>query len=143
MKQVASNNSEKKDVPAKDVNTYLAAVPHDMQIILENLRKTIKDAAPMAEESISYRIPTYKYHGPLVHFVARKNYCSFIVVNKSILETLKSELEDYDISGTTIHFTPDKPLPSTLVQKIVKARIEENEQNNQKKRLKEISKKRS
>jgi len=127
MKQVASNNSEKKDVPAKDVNTYLAAVPHDMQIILENLRKTIKDAAPMAEESISYRIPTYKYHGPLVHFVARKNYCSFIVVNKSILETLKSELEDYDISGTTIHFTPDKPLPSTLVQKIVKARIEENE----------------
>ena len=78
---------------AKDVNTYLAAVPHDMRIILEDLRKTIKDAAPGAEESISYRIPPYKYHGPLVHFVARKNYCSFIVVNKSILDKFKSELQ--------------------------------------------------
>lgn len=122
-----------KTIQPKNVDEYLQALPEETQTTLEMVRKTIKAAAPGAEESISYKIPTYKYHGPLVHFVARKNYCSFIVASKSILETFKSELEDYDISGTTIHFTPEKPLPATLVQKIVKARVKENELNNQKK----------
>ena len=122
-----------KTIQPKNVDEYLQALPEEMRTTLEKVRQIIKAAAPMAEESISYQIPTYKYHGPLVHFVARKNYCSFIVVSKSILETFKSELEDYDISGTTIHFTPEKPLPATLIQKIVKARFKENEQNNQKK----------
>jgi uncharacterized protein YdhG (YjbR/CyaY superfamily) len=62
-----------------------------------------------------------------VHFVARENYCSFIVVSRQVLETFKNELKDYDISGTTIHFTPKHPLPAALVEKIVKARIRENE----------------
>ena len=122
-----------KKIQPKNVDEYLQALPEEMRTTLEKVRQIIKAAAPMAEESISYQIPTYKIHGPLVHFVARKNYCSFIVVSKSILETFKSELEDYDISGTTIHFTPEKPLPATLIQKIVKARFKENEQNNQKK----------
>lgn len=116
-----------KTIQPKIVDEYLHALPEEMRTILEMVRQTIKAAAPLAEESISYQIPTYKYHGPLVHFVARKNYCSFIVVSKSILETFKSELEDYDISGTTIHFTPEKPLPATLIQKIIKARVKENE----------------
>jgi uncharacterized protein YdhG (YjbR/CyaY superfamily) len=63
----------------------------------------------------------------LVHFVARASYCSFIAVSKTVLGKFKSELEDYDTSGTTIHFTAAKPLPAKLVEKIVKARIAENE----------------
>ena len=122
-----------KTIQSRNVDEYLQALPEEIRTTLEMVRQTIKAAAPGTEESISYQIPTYKYQGPLVHFVARKNYCSFIVVSKSILETFKSELEDYDISGTTIHFTPDKPLPATLVQKIVKARIKENELNKEKK----------
>ena len=63
--------------PAKNVDEYLAAVPEMVQPVLEKLRKTIRSAAPQAEEVISYQIPTYKYHGPLVHFAAFRNHCSF------------------------------------------------------------------
>jgi uncharacterized protein YdhG (YjbR/CyaY superfamily) len=127
MKKVASKGDGKKAVPAKDVDAYLARVPQDVKPVLEDLRKAIKSAAPKAEEVISYQIPTYKYHGPLVHFMAGKNHCSFVAVSESVLETFKSDLEGYKISGTTIHFSAANPLPARLVKKIVKARVKENE----------------
>ena len=120
----------KKDHPqkqAKNVDEYLAAVPEDVQSVLEKLRKTIRSAAPKAEEVISYQIPMFKYHGPLVFFAAFRNHCSFYVVSKPIMEAFSSELKPWDASGTTIHFSAKKPLPASLVKKIVKARIEENE----------------
>jgi len=94
----------KKGIPARDVGAYLSSVPHDQWMILEQLRRAIKAAAPNVEEVISYRIPTYKYRGPLVHFMAHKDYCSFIVASKAVVQKFKSALADYDISGTTIHF---------------------------------------
>ncbi len=124
MKKTASI---KKTSPAKDVDAYLASTPKELRAVLENLRQAIKAAAPKAEEVISYQIPTYKYHGPLVHFVARASYCSFIAVSKTVLEKFKTELADFDTSGTTIHFTAENPLPAALVKKIVKARVAENE----------------
>lgn len=127
MKKVASKKSTKQDVVAKDVDAYLAAVPQDKRAVLEKLRKTIMAAAPKAEECIRYRMPAYKYNGLLVFFAAFKNHCSFFVGSKTILKPLKKELKDYNTSAGTIHFTPDKPLPATLVKKIVKARIKENE----------------
>jgi len=111
------------------VDEYLAKVPEKTRAALEKLRLAIRAAAPQAEEIISYQIPTYKYFGPLVHFVARKDYCSFIVTSRPVLETFKSELKPSDVSGTTIHFPPENPLPAALVRKIVKARIAENEKN--------------
>ncbi len=66
--------------------------------------------------------------GPLVHFAAFKDHCSLIVISKNILKTFDKELQSYKTSGTTIHFTPDKPIPAALVQKIVKTRIKENEE---------------
>lgn len=72
--------------------------------------------------------PTYKYHGPLVHFVARKKYISFIVVSRSVMETFKNELKPFDTSGTTIHFSAENPLPADLVRKIVELRSKENEE---------------
>ena len=125
IKKVDSNYDAKKRGPA-DVDAYLSSVPQEQRAVLENLRQAIKAAAPKAEEIISYQIPTYKFHGPLVHFMAHKNYCSFIVVDKSILENYRNELKDYDTSGTTIHFSAENPLPSVLVKKIVRARVEEN-----------------
>ena len=77
---------------------------------------------------ISYQIPTYKHEGPLVHFAAFENHCSFVVVTKSIISAFKKELEPFKTSGTTIHFSPEKPLPASLVRKIVKARLKENEE---------------
>ncbi|MGZ7117453.1 MAG: iron chaperone [Methanobacterium sp.] len=120
------NNAE-KSAPAKNVEEYIASAPKKHQEALKNIRNTIREAAPQAEELISYRIPSYKYHGSLVHFAAFKNHCSFIVVNKTILETFKSELEGYYTSGATIRFTAEKSLPEALVKKIVKKRMEENE----------------
>lgn len=116
-----------KSSKPQTVDEYLSTVPKVQRSALEDLRETIKAATRESEELISYGIPTYKYHGPLVHFVARKNYNSFIVVNKDILETFKSELEGYDTSGTTIHFTAENPIPRALIKKIVKTRMKENE----------------
>ncbi|MGA9118453.1 MAG: DUF1801 domain-containing protein [Bacteroidota bacterium] len=112
---------------AKDVDAYLSMVPRDKRAVLEKLRKSIQAAAPHAEEVISYGIPGYRYRGTLVFFAAFKNHCSLFAAGRSILEAFKDELKRYDISGTTIHFTPGNPLPATLVRKIVKARIVENE----------------
>jgi uncharacterized protein YdhG (YjbR/CyaY superfamily) len=127
VKKVSSYYGVKKNVPAKDINAYLEAVPPDTRGILQNLRKAIKAAAPKAEEVISYQIPGYKYYGPLVFFAAFKNYCSFYVVNKSIIKTFGRELKPCDTSGTTIHFSGENPLPASLVKKIVLARVKENE----------------
>lgn len=113
--------------PAKSVDEYLAAAPEEARPVLEKLRKTIRAAAPMAEEVISYQIPTYKYHGPLVHFAAFRNHCSFFAVSKSIIDRFSNELEPWDTSGTTIHFSAKNPLPASLVKNIVKTRIAENE----------------
>ena len=124
MKKAASS---KKNAPAKDVDAYLASTSKEQRAALDNLRAAIKAAAPKAEEVISYQIPTYKYHGPLVHFVARESYCSFIAVSKTVLEKFKVELASFDTSGTTIHFMVENPLPAALVKKIVKARVAENE----------------
>jgi uncharacterized protein YdhG (YjbR/CyaY superfamily) len=126
MRKSASKDT-KRNVPARDVDGYLAALPKEARVTLEKLRKTIKAAAPKAEEAISYQIPTFKYRGPLVFFAAFKNHCSFYAVSKSIMKTFSSELKPYDASGTTIHFSAENPLPAMLVKKIVKARIEENE----------------
>ena len=110
-----------------DVDMYLASIPKQMSALLQRLRLAIRDAAPEAEETISYRIPTYKYHGTLLHFVARDNYCSFIVTSAAILEKFKKEPGPFKISGTTIHFTAEKPIPAKLVKKNVRARVDQSE----------------
>lgn len=118
----------KESARPETVDDYVAAVPKEDRDVLENLRNTIKSAAPEAEEVISYGIPTYKYKGPLVHFAAFKNHLSFYGVNKSLLETVKDELKDHKLSGTTIHFSAKNPLPEEFVKKIVQKRIEQNEE---------------
>jgi uncharacterized protein YdhG (YjbR/CyaY superfamily) len=120
----------KKDstaIIAKNMGEYLATLPDTQRNALEALRQTIKEAAPEAEEVISYQIPAFKYKGMLVYFAAYKNHCSFFVGNGSLIASMKSELTDYETTKSAIHFTPEKPLPITLVQKIVWRRIGENE----------------
>ena len=117
----------KKEAPAKDIDTYLAALPVDQRVTLEKLRKTIKAAAPKAEEAISYRIPVFKYGGPLVFFAAFRDHCSMFVPGQHILKAFRAELKPFKTSGATIHFSPEDPLPAVLVKKIVKARISDNE----------------
>ena len=117
-----------KTAPAKNVDEYLQSLPAEIQTMLESLRRSIKAAAPKAAELISYQIPTYKYLGPLVHFAAFPDHCSLIVVNKDIIRMFENDLQSYKTTGTTVHFKPGKPLPATLVKKIVKVRIQQNEE---------------
>ena len=113
--------------PVKTVDDYLAGVPAKEREVLQKLREVIKSAAPQAEEVISYNIPLYKHHGHLVGFGAFKNHCSLFVTNSAVQEQFAKELKPYEVAHTTIQFSVDNPLPATLVKKIVKARIAENE----------------
>jgi uncharacterized protein YdhG (YjbR/CyaY superfamily) len=117
-----------KTKPAKTVDDFLAPLPKDFRAALEKLRKTIKAAAPNADEVISYRIPFYKYNGMLVGFSAAKEHLTFHVISAKILRDNAAALAPYTLGKGSIQFTPDKQLPSALVTKIVKARIAENDQ---------------
>ena len=122
----------RRSAPAESVDGYLAVLPEEVRVALEGLRKMIKAAAPGTTEVISYRIPVFKFQGrPLVGFGAAKNYCSFFTMSSSMILKLANmrerELKGYDVSGATIHFTPDKPLSAPLVTKLVKERVAENE----------------
>lgn len=116
-----------KTRPAKDIDEYLDSVPEKERVVLSELRRTIRAAAPGAKESISYRMPAFSHHGPLVFFAAFKDHLGFYGVSKKVLDTFSSELAPWRTSTTTLHFSADNPLPASLVTKIVKARLEENE----------------
>ena len=107
----------------KTVDDYLAALPKDHRAALEGLRKTIRAAAPEAAESISYGIPSFKHKGrQLIHIGAAKHHCAIYGL---VPDAFKDELKQYDTSKGTIRFPADKPLPETLVRKLVKTRMAE------------------
>jgi uncharacterized protein YdhG (YjbR/CyaY superfamily) len=109
-----------------NVDAYLADLPPATRASLQKLRKTIKAAAPKAVERISYAIPGYFLNGPLVFFGAFRQHLSFYGVNRANFKLFAKELAGFEISGTTIHFSPAKPLPAALVKKIVKLRMTQN-----------------
>ena len=112
---------------AETIDDYLAAVGHEKREALEKLRKTIRSAAPKAEECISYQLPAFRLDGKvLVMFGAAANHCSFFPGSGTAVEAHKAELKGYETSKGTVHFQPEKPLPASLVRKIVKYRIAEN-----------------
>ena len=112
---------------ARTIDEYLARLSDDHRAALERLRKTIRVAAPRAEECISYGLPAFRLDGePLVAFGATRNHCAFYPMSSSTVEDYKDELRDFETSKGTIRFQADKALPAALVRKLVKARIAEN-----------------
>ena len=109
----------------KTIDEYIATFPQDIQDTLEKLRQTIRQAAPEAEEAISYRIPTFKLHGNLVHFAAFKNHFGFYPTSSAV-EAFETELAGYVVSRGAIQFPKDKPIPFDLVTRIVQYRVQEN-----------------
>src|SRR4051812_6237208 len=105
---------------------YLEALADDKRAALEKLRKTIKAAAPEAEECISYQIAAFRHNGMLVGIGATAKQCAFYLMSSTTLDTFKDDLKGYDTSKGTIRFQAEKPLPATLVRRLVKARIAEN-----------------
>ncbi|HEU5146279.1 MAG TPA: DUF1801 domain-containing protein [Chryseosolibacter sp.] len=112
-------------VPAKNIDQYIAAFPGEIQDRLEKMRDTIRKAAPQAEETISYAIPTFKLNGNLVHFAAFKNHIGFYP-GPSGIEAFKEAFSAYDGAKGSVQFPLDKPLPLSLVSKVVKFRVKEN-----------------
>ena len=115
----------KPKTPAKNIDEFLAALPDDKRVALEKLRKTIKAAAPKAEECISYGVPAFRLDGRmLVAFGAAAKHCAFYPGAYPV-KAHEDELKNYDTSKGTIRFQPNTPLPVALVRKIVKVRIAE------------------
>ena len=110
---------------AKDIDEYIAGFPKDIQKILEQIRATIKKAAPDAEETIKYAIPTFTFKGNLVHFAAFKNHIGFYPAPTGN-EALEKELSIYKGAKGSVQFPLDKPMPLNLITKIVKFRVKKN-----------------
>jgi uncharacterized protein YdhG (YjbR/CyaY superfamily) len=112
----------------KTVSEYMSAVPPGTKTILQTLRKAVKEAAPDAEEMISYNIPTLKLNGTyLIYFAGYKEHVSLYPIPNGN-ETFKKEISPYVSGKGTIKFPIDKPLPLMLITKIVKFSIKANEE---------------
>ena len=107
------------------IDEYIGTFPQEIQILLEQVRVTIKQAAPEAEEAIKYAMPTFVLNGNLVHFAAFKNHIGFYPVPSGI-EAFKKELSVYKGAKGSVQFPLDKPMPLKLISEIVKFRVNEN-----------------
>jgi uncharacterized protein YdhG (YjbR/CyaY superfamily) len=113
------------------VDAYIARVPEPGRTTLDKVRATIRSVVPAETmEEISYGIPAFRYKGGLVAYAAFKNHCSFFPMNASLIDTLKDELKAYRTSKGTLQFPLDRPLPVSLVKKMVRLRVAENEKAN-------------
>lgn len=114
-----------KPTQAGNIDEYIAGFSKHIQELLEKLRATIRKAAPEAEETINYAIPTFILKGNLVHFAAFKNHIGFYPAPSGI-EAFKKELSVYEGAKGSIKFPIEKPLPFGLITQIVKFRVKEN-----------------
>jgi uncharacterized protein YdhG (YjbR/CyaY superfamily) len=112
----------------KTIDEYLARVRDDeKRDALQNLRKTIRAAAPNASECISYGVPAFRVNGTLVAgFAAASGHCAYFPMSGSLVAAHAEDLKDYETSKGTIRFHPGHPLPARLVRTLVKARIAED-----------------
>lgn len=111
----------------KSIDEYIASFPAAVQESLQQLRITIRDAAPDAEEIISYQMPTFRLHGNLVHFAAYKNHIGFYPGSAGV-QNFQDELSVFEGSKGTVRFPISKPLPLKLISEIVKFRVKVNQE---------------
>lgn len=111
---------------AVSIEAFISQYPPAVQKIMQQVRKTILQAAPMAEECISYGIPSFKYHGNLVHFSAYDKHIGFYPGAAGI-ENFKEEIAKYKWAKGSVQFPLDKPIPYGLIKKITSFRVKQNE----------------
>lgn len=120
-------SAPKRSGPPNNVDEYLACVPQPARRTLIKMRAAIRSAVPrQATETISYRIPAFKHNGVLVWFAAFSDHVS-LFPTAAVIQMFKDELKSFSTSKGTIHFPTDKPLPTALIKKLVKARVAQNE----------------
>jgi len=110
------------------VEAYLARLPEPAHTTLETVRARIRAAAPAeATEKLSYGMPAFHYRGALVAYAAVKEHCSLFPMSASLLDDFAADVEPFRTSKGTLRFPLDRPLPATLIKKLVKARAVDNE----------------
>ena len=110
----------------KTVDEYIATFPEEVQAVLAKVRGAIRKAVPQAEESISYRIAAYKFHGRLIYFAAFRGHYSLYPATQLLKDAFEEQLAPYDVAKGTIRFSYDKPVPVRLIGALVKHRAQEN-----------------
>ena len=119
--------------PPTTIDEYIDQFPEDVKGILNELRQTIREAAPEAQETINYQMPTFTLNGNLVHFAAFKNHIGFYPTPTGI-EAFKEELSVYKGAKGSVQFPIDQPLPWSLIRRIVEYRVKENSERKPKKK---------
>jgi len=112
-------------MPTKTIDEYITGFPKEVQAILKKVRATIHKAAPKAEETINYGIPTFQLNGNLVHFAAFKSHIGFYPTPSGI-KNFKKKLSIYEGAKGSVKFPLDKPIPYALITEIVQFRVKEN-----------------
>ena len=134
----------KSKTAPKTVEQYLAAVPEPARSTLKKVRATIRASVPReTTELISYRIPMFKYKGLLMGYAAFTHHCSLFPMGSSLLKEFARELEGYSLSKGTIRFALDKPFPAALLKKLAKARVEQNEEKELRKKRRNVNRRRA
>ncbi len=116
------------------VDEYIAGFPEPVQKLLNTMRVTIMKAAPEAEEVISYSMPAYKQNGMLLYFAGYKNHIGFYPTGSGI-EAFKEEISCYKNAKGSVQFPLDKPLPLSLIKRMVQYKVEKNKEKLKKKKL--------
>jgi uncharacterized protein YdhG (YjbR/CyaY superfamily) len=111
---------------AREVDEYLQGVGEPKRSTLQALRRTILEIAPDAEQVISYRVPAFRVHGQTIAgFAAFKKHLSYLPFSGSVLPQVADELEGYTMTKSSLHFPVDRPLPKTVVKRLIGMRLEE------------------
>jgi uncharacterized protein YdhG (YjbR/CyaY superfamily) len=116
---------DSKGARYSSVDEYIATFPREIQEKLEEVRATIRAAAPDAQEKISYQMPTFALEGNLVHFAALKGHIGFYPTSSGVA-AFQKELAPYASTPGAVRFPIDQPLPTDLISKIVRLRVTEN-----------------
>ncbi len=115
---------KRSEKPA-NIDEFISNYPVEVQAVLQKVRQTIQQAAPEAKEKISYGIPTFTFHGNLVHFSGYEHHIGFYPGAAPIVQ-FEKELKPYETSKGTVRFLIDKPIPHDLITKMTHAAIERN-----------------
>jgi uncharacterized protein YdhG (YjbR/CyaY superfamily) len=116
-----------KDNPEYSFSSFLLTQEPQFRHCLTRLDQLIKSVVPVAEETFSYQVHCFKYIYMLVGIGTTKQYCSLYTMSGKLVKQIKDELAGCKISGMTVHFNPDEPLPVDIITRIVLARVQENE----------------
>lgn len=114
-----------EQIPTNLIDEYIHGFPPEIQEILQKIRQIVHEAAPEAQEVISYQMPTFTLHGNLVHFAAFKNHIGFYPIPSGI-EAFQAELAGYISGKGSVQFPLDRPIPYDLIRRIVEFRVKEN-----------------